>query len=128
MHRFGGAPVIGNAPYWPNWDIARSLTLSPDSNIANGAGWVLDGYGGLHAFGTAPALAGSSYFGRDLARGVVAWTGPGPSPGGWVLDGWGGLHPFGAAAAIVGYPYWPNFDIATSLAGPGVGSGSRRRT
>ena len=128
VHRFGGAPVIGNAPYWPNWDIARGLTLSPDANIGNGAGWVVDGYGGLHPFGTAPTLAGSAYFGRDLARGIVAWTGAGAAQGGWVMDGWGGMHAFGAAAAIVGYPYWPNFDIATSLGANGESTGSRRRT
>lgn len=128
VHGFGGAPAITNAPYWHGWDIARSLTLSPNASQTNGGGWVVDGYGGLHAIGTAPALTGSSYFTTDIARGIVAWTGAGPSTGGWVLDGYGGMHQFGAAPVITAHPSWPGFDIATSLAGAGVSSGSRRRT
>jgi len=129
VHPFGGAPAISNATYWPHWDIARGLTLSPSANKSNGAGWVLDGYGGVHAFGTAPAAAASSYWpGWDIGRGIVAWSGGGRAVGGWVLDGWGGIHPFGAAPSVSPFTYWPHFDIATSLAGPGFNSGSRRRT
>ena len=129
VHPFGGAPAISNATYWPGWDIARSLTLSPSASKTNGAGWTLDGYGGVHPFGNAPAAAGSGYWpGFDIGRGIVAWTGAGPAVGGWVLDGWGGLHPFGAAPTVSPFTYWPHWDIATSIAGPGADSGSRRRT
>jgi len=81
---FGGVHpfAIGNAPmprevtqpaYGPGWDIARGITA-----YANGAGAVLDGYGGLHGFGI--TVNGSSFTpGSDIARGLASdwnsfWT------------------------------------------------------
>ena len=76
-------------------------------------GYTLDGYGGLHPFGAAPAPINAAYFGWDIARDVVLLPGSTTkSASGYVLDGWGGLHPFGAAPAPTGVAYWPNFDIA----------------
>ena len=125
VHAFGGAPAPTGFTYW-GWDIARGITLAPSASRTNPAGYTLDGYGGLHAFGNAPAPTGYAYFGWDIARGVVAWTGNGN--GGWTLDGWGGIHPFGSAPGISSFPYWPGWDIATSLGGPNSGSACRRRT
>ncbi len=49
----GAAPlaVPSGLPYWPNWDIARGIAIAPDGNT----GFVLDGFGGVHPFGGAPA-------------------------------------------------------------------------
>jgi len=120
---------MSNFTYWYRWDIARGITLSPDASKTNPSGWTLDGYGGVHPFGNAPAAPQSAYWpGWDIARGIVTWTGSGSGSGGWVLDGWGGIHPFGNAPAIAPYAYWSGWDIATSLAGNASNSGSRRRT
>ena len=72
--------------YWPGWDIARGLVLRSDDS----GGYVLDGYGGLHPFGTAPAITSSVYWpGWDIARGVTLRN---DNTGVDVVDGAGGLH------------------------------------
>jgi murein DD-endopeptidase MepM/ murein hydrolase activator NlpD len=77
------------------------------------SGYVLDGYGGLHAFGNAPAAASpATWPGWDIAR-SIAVVGPGK---GYVLDGWGGLHPFGGAPNLSDSASWPNWDIARAIA------------
>jgi hypothetical protein len=43
------------------------VRLSPQSTAAQPQGWVLDGYGGLHPFGGAPAVATGLYVRSDLA-------------------------------------------------------------
>ena len=110
IHPFGGAAIdTRNAPYWPGWDIARSLVVLPDAS----GGWVLDGWGGVHAIGSAPPLYGAPYWpGWDIARALVALPN---RAGGYVLDGWGGIHAFGAAPPLAGAPYWPGWDIARGL-------------
>ena len=63
------------------------------STAARLGGYVADAWGGVHAFGGAPAVTSDAYWpGRDLARGSRSRT-----RGGWLLDAWGGLHPFGGA-------------------------------
>jgi uncharacterized protein YvpB len=75
--------------------------------------YTLDGFGGVHPDGTAPALGVSAYWpGHDLARGLAIFDDGG---GGYVLDANGGLHAVGGAAAVAG-PSWPNWDIARGLA------------
>jgi hypothetical protein len=91
-----------------------------DAGPADG-GWTVDAYGGVHAFGGAPAARGGSYWpGRDVARGIAAND---EGPGGWVLDAFGGLHPFGGAPRVVVSAYWSGWDIARGIAvnptGPG---------
>ncbi|MCC6338982.1 MAG: S8 family serine peptidase [Acidimicrobiia bacterium] len=88
-----------------------------------GGGYVLDGWGGLHAFGVGgnpkpPPVSGAPYWrGRDIARSVALLP---DGTGGYVLDGWGGLHAFGIGGnpkppPVGGAPYWPGWDIARSL-------------
>jgi hypothetical protein len=80
--------------------------------VGAASGYVLDGWGGLHPFGGAPAAAASaSWPGWDIARDVVARTGG----GGWVLDGWGGLHPFGGAPGVTTTGAWPGADVARRI-------------
>ena len=46
---FGGAPALANsAALWPGWNIARGLVLRSDDT----GGYILDGFGGLHGFGS----------------------------------------------------------------------------
>jgi len=95
VHAFGGATPYG-------FDLvpaglARAIAVMPD-----GAGYVmLDGWGGLHLFGSAnAAFAGISvgyWPGWDIARAVaITPTGKGVA----VLDGFGGVHRFGDAPAL----------------------------
>jgi hypothetical protein len=101
----GGAAAVSQTAYWPGWDIARGLAAQA------GGGFVLDGWGGLHPFGTAIAISGPYWSGWDIARGVAA-TGLNR---GYVLDGWGGVHPYGAAVPTVVSSYWSGWDIARGL-------------
>jgi hypothetical protein len=74
----------------------------------------LDGFGGIHPFGSAPAISPSGYWpGWDIARAITnAWTGT--TGGVFVLDGFGGVHPAGGAAYFDASGYWPGWSIAIS--------------
>ena len=114
MDRFGGLHSYGNQSvgtsgfsYWPGWNIARGVALSPDRS----GGYSLDGWGGVHAFGAAAELAPSAYWpGWDIARGIAVCNG-----GGYTLDGYGGIHQFGTAPAQAASGYWPGWDIASAI-------------
>jgi hypothetical protein len=92
-------------PDWGSWDIWRDTVLLPDASanvgsqpVSQGAlaaynaylgkdgGVVLDGYGGVHAFGHAVVnIQGSPYWpGWDIARGISVIN---DGSGGWTLDG-----------------------------------------
>ena len=115
--------------YWPGMNIARDLWLAPGSNASSVRGYVLDGFGGFHAFWSSlaaapPAMAMYGYWGgQDIARSI--WFLPGATAGtasGFTLDAAGGLHPFTAPAQPLPanpgqYAYWPGRDIAKSLWG-----------
>lgn len=94
---------------------------SPQAVPLNGMGaldnqahlYTLDGWGGLHNDGTAPALSTPAYWPYwNIARGAALFP---DGLGGYVLDGWGGLHPFGNALAVSDFAYWPNWDIARQV-------------
>jgi peptidoglycan/xylan/chitin deacetylase (PgdA/CDA1 family) len=136
---FGNAPHEVRGPAWPSGrghglagalsgnglfgfalDDARHLALfgvGPRTRaaVARGdgrGGYTLDGYGGVHGFGGAPALAGGAAWpGWDIARAIALRS---DGFGGYVLDGLGGLHPLGAAPAAVG-PSFPA-DLARAVA------------
>jgi hypothetical protein len=81
-------------------------------------GYTLDGWGGLHQFGGAPAIADNSHAywpGWDIARAVAVCPG---GQGGYVLDGWGGVHNFGNVPAVAdsSHTYWHGWDIARGIA------------
>jgi hypothetical protein len=101
-----GSPAFG-------FDIARDIVSMPD-----GKGYaILDGYGGIHRFGSARlylAGTGGPWFGWDIAKSLTL------APGGngfAVLDGWGGVHRYGITPALgKGLPYWAGWNIARSIA------------
>jgi hypothetical protein len=75
--------------------------------------YVLDGFGGVHAGGGAPAVPGTSYFGFDIAKGIA--YAPGASGNGiMVLDGFGGVHRVGLGTAVAPTPYF-GFNIARAI-------------
>ena len=124
LHAFSvGGNLMPAAPtgfgYWPNWDIARDLVLLPAATASQPQGYTMDGFGGLHPFGGAPAPHFSAYWPNwDIAKRMVLL---GDGTGGYVMDGFGGLHPFAVGSnpmppAITNFGYWPNWNIARDIA------------
>jgi hypothetical protein len=111
-------PHITNEGYWPNWNIARGIALTPTSTSAGVSGVTLDGYGGVHPFGSAGAVNGEAIWGGwDIARDVTLVPGStAGAPQGYTLDGWGGVHEFGGAPHVQTGFYSPNQDNARRLA------------
>jgi hypothetical protein len=103
-----GAPAFGQDDY--GFDIARGIAVMPD-----GKGYaILDGWGGVHTFGSAKSLPPSPGYwpGWDIARGITI-TSDGRGYG--VLDGWGAIHTRGNAPT--GSPvFFTGWDIARGLA------------
>ncbi|HZQ50148.1 MAG TPA: hypothetical protein VFB69_07550 [Candidatus Dormibacteraeota bacterium] len=114
-------PTPTNFTYWSGWDIARGITYVGQINGVD-SGYVLDGYGGVHPWGNAPATSGFTYWnGWDIARAIVSYGGTGA---GYVLDGYGGVHPFGGAPAVVAHGTYWGIDVARALAiAPGAAGG-----
>ena len=120
VHTSRGTLVAGNA-MWPGWNIARAGHPWPGAGAAP-SGFVLDGWGGLHPYGTAAPSetsgAPAHYWpGWDIARDFAFLP---DGSGGFVLDGWGGLHAFrtnGSTAPLQaqGNQYWPGWDIARKV-------------
>jgi hypothetical protein len=110
-------PLIRNAAFWPNWNIARDLSLTPGSTASNVSGVTLDGWGGLHPFGSAGPVTSSGYWPNwDIARAVrLSPASTAAQPQGWLMDGWGGIHPFGGAPKIYSYFFWANHDVSVQL-------------
>jgi len=110
-------PRITNAAFWPNWNIARDIALTPGSTAGNVSGVTLDGWGGLHQFGSAGAVRSSGFWPSwDIARAVrLSPASTAAQPQGWMMDGWGGMHAFGGAPIIYAYAYWPNREVAMQL-------------
>lgn len=109
-------PVQGEA-YWPGWDIARKVVILPNGL----GGYVLDGYGGIHAFGIGrpkpPDPVLTDYWpGWDIARDMVLIPG---TQSGYVLDGYGGVHQFAPPGQPMPPPlsgtYWQGWDIARGV-------------
>jgi hypothetical protein len=105
----GGSVTAGQVNVVSEPHIHTAAALIPKHGAS---GYVLDGFGGLHAFGGAPAVSSPVNWGSwDIARAVAA-VAPGK---GYILDGYGGLHSFGGAPAIADPTYW-GWDIARGLA------------
>jgi uncharacterized protein YvpB len=102
--------------------VVATTTLAPLLPVGAGAtvgvsqpgGVLLDGWGGLHAFGGAVVhTSGAPYWaGWDIARAVAVRA---DGSGGWTLDGWGGIHAWGAAPSVGTPAYWRGWDIARDV-------------
>jgi murein DD-endopeptidase MepM/ murein hydrolase activator NlpD len=110
-------PNITNNAYWPNWAIANDIALLPGSTASNVGGVTLEGYGGVHGFGSAGAVTGFAYWdGWNIARSIrLSPSSTAAHPQGWTLDGLGGVHAFGGAPSVPMSAYW-SWDIAVDLA------------
>ena len=94
---------------------AHSLAISGSAPTARM--YKMDGFGGVHAVGGAPAFTGGPYWkGWDIANDLaVVADSTGAVKGYYVLDGWGGVWPVGNVPAFTGGPYWRGWDIARAL-------------
>jgi hypothetical protein len=102
------SPPLARTAGW-SWPIARSIAVAR----SGAGGYVLDGWGGVHPFGNAPAVAITAYWaGWDIARGIALRP---DGVSGYVLDGWGGVHAFGGAPTLQNTGYWPGWDIARGI-------------
>jgi Bacterial Ig-like domain (group 1) len=96
-----------------------SLVINQTATITFiSGGYTLDGWGGIHPYGSAlPAGATAYWPGWDIARGLAVC--PTNRNQGYTLDGWGGIHPFGSpgppAVAANTIAYWPGWDIARGI-------------
>ncbi len=104
------APDYGSPTF--TGDIARDIAAMPD-----GKGYiVLDGWGGLHKYGSAnqgtmKTLQGPFWLYWDIARAIEITP---DGKGLLVLDGFGAVHTRGTAARVAG-PYWHGWDIAKDV-------------
>lgn len=107
LHPAGGAGSVSH-DYFPWAPAARGIAGTA------AAGYVVDGSGGLHPYGSsAPAIGATGWWpNSDIVRGVA--LGPSASSG-YVLDWWGGLHPFGGAPGLLASGYWPGRDVARDI-------------
>lgn len=75
------------------------------------AGYVLDGFGGVHTVGSAAVMSPATpYFGFDVARDLEL-----ASTGFYVLDGFGGIHAGGGASPMSPATPYFGFDIAKDI-------------
>ena len=86
----------------------------PSSPPPVGGGYLLDAWGGVHAYGGAAPIGDGPYWnGFDIARGIVMRP---DRTSGYVLDGYGAVHSYGGAPKMTNGPYWNGFDIARGIA------------
>jgi hypothetical protein len=113
----GGAPPVSVSHYTAGFDSTRDLIIRAD-----GTGYVLDLFGGLHPVNGAPTPNSGPYWsGWDIARSMAVTVDTPAGVAGYILDGWGALHPF-ATGSLVQPPaidasqwYQPGYDELTSL-------------
>jgi hypothetical protein len=75
--------------------------------------YVLDGYGGVHKTGSAPALSPATpFFGFDIAKDLELTSN---GLGYYVLDGYGGVHSGGAASSLSPTTPYFGWNIARDL-------------
>ncbi len=96
----------------PDWTAPLRAIRSTALRISSPADnrnhlYVLDGWGGVHPVGGAPALRTTAYWPtRDIAFSLALFP---DATGGYVMDGWGELHPVGSAPSLDSGVYWPHW-------------------
>lgn len=98
------APICGRQPV----PFAHGVALSATGT----GGYVVDGWGQVHAFGGAPPRPGTPFRWHDIVR-SFALRPDGTS--GYLLDYSGGIHPFGGAPPVSVTAFWPGQDLARDM-------------
>lgn len=122
LNAWGGLDPVGDARAVESglagigFGVARQVVLAPWATQVEPAGYILDGYGTVHAFGDAPPVADAAHFAADLARGMIVMSrSTREHVAGYTLDAHGTLHPFGGAPAVTVSAYWPADDAARGV-------------
>ena len=111
---FYGAPSVANGEIFAGSVDKNVYAFGLQASGPPPPGYVLDGWGGIHAVGGASPATGATFWsGWDIARGITVRS---DGSSGWVLDGWGGVHPYSGAPSITNGPFWSGWDIARSIA------------
>jgi hypothetical protein len=115
--------TVAATSIWGTDPTPADFTWRVGNATPSAAGFVVDGFGGLHpvTVGNAPVATphdGPYWPGWNIARGVALMP---DGSGGYVLDAFGGLHPFAigsssAPPATRDGPYWAGWDVAKGLA------------
>jgi hypothetical protein len=98
IHQWGSAPApapVNVTTWWPGFDIARDVVLLPPRVLSAGSpdsGYVLDGSGGIHPWGTPPSVTPSFYAPFEDICTSIALTPDGSQ--GAVLTKSGDVYPF----------------------------------
>ena len=95
--------------------VVVAVLIAMNTHAHHAQYYVLDGFGGVHAGGGAPAApAGIPYFGFDIAKDIAYVPTSAPGPGVLVLDGFGGVHSGGLGIVSPATPYF-GFDVARAI-------------
>ncbi len=110
VYPYGSAGAPTEQTVWATGQAtAKGIALIPGT----ASGYVLDSFGGLHAFGGAQRIRTPAYwFGQNVARAMAVTPG---GKGGYVLDAFGVMHPFGDATPLAADFAWPGWDIARAI-------------
>jgi hypothetical protein len=116
-----GVGVVVTDRVWVTFVFIKAAALVAQAPCS-AAGYILDGYGGVHPVGGAPGLPSGGYWpGWHIARDISVTP---DGTGGQKLDGFGGLFPLGAAPKIKPGGYWHGWDIARAVAVTGDAKGA----
>jgi uncharacterized protein YkwD len=115
IYPLNGAPPLTGNPYWFGWDIYTGLDIHTNSAGVPDGGWTLDRWGGIHAFGNAPALNDPHYTGTyDLWKKLHV---VGNGTAAYLLAQNGIIETIGSPAGVnwTGFPSWGAWDVATDV-------------
>jgi kumamolisin len=121
--------VTSGARAGAGWDYTTGLGTFNAANLATTlvsfnttacpSGYTLDGWGGVHQYGTTTPVSDASHaywYGWNIARGIA--TCPNNANRGYTVDGYGGVHPFGNPTPPLNVNvsgYWGGWDIARGI-------------
>lgn len=99
-------------PASPKLELFKTSIYENDD--PDGRGYILDGWGGIHAVNGAVRVTNGPYWpGWDIARdiAIMDWN----LGKGYLLDGFGGIHTLNGAPQVALPAYWGGWDIARSI-------------
>lgn len=116
-----GVGVVVTDRIWVTFVFIKAPGL-PAPPECRTSGYLVDGYGGVHPLGNAPALGSRGYWpGWNIVRDLSLTP---DGKGGQKLDGFGGLWPVGNAPTLRVSGYWRGWDVARAVAVTPDGKGA----
>ncbi len=107
--------ILPRCCQWP-FNIARGFALIASGPYTASGGYIVDGLGNIHPFGSAVPVQPSATWNYDIVRGIALI--PGSSSEGYTVDGWGHYWPFGGAPVVTAAIVTPgNYDRGIGIGG-----------